>query len=81
MQIIADQEAVDVLTQASDAILKSYWNQWMWLSNKILWCIQHLEDFEVSPKWCETEKKEPIGAGVGAVKENKELKIVKKEVK
>jgi len=30
MKIIADQEAINTITQVSDALLKAYWNQGLW---------------------------------------------------
>lgn len=57
MRIIADQEAVELLTQASDAILKSYWNKWIALSTQLLSKIEHIEKFDF------TEKKEEKNPG------------------
>ena len=50
MKIIADQEAINTLTQASDALLKAYWNEGLWLANKILAKIEDIEFYDVVKK-------------------------------
>jgi len=56
MKIIADQEAVETLTQMSDALLKAYWNKGLWLANSVLSKIEHEDQYDVKKKKIEKEK-------------------------
>ena len=50
MRIIADEEATNLLTQLTDALLKAYGNKWLGLANQVLWKTENIKDFEISTK-------------------------------
>lgn len=44
MKIIADEEAVQKITQLADATLKAHWTNWMQLVSLVLWAIEMLPE-------------------------------------
>lgn len=44
MKIQADKEWVELISQACDALLKSHGNKILYIVNKLLWSIEHIEN-------------------------------------
>lgn len=53
MKIQADQEATQIITKMTDALLKAYWNEVFWMVTKVLWSVSSI------PVQKEPVKKEP----------------------
>ncbi len=52
MIIKADKEAIDLISQAMDGLLKSHWNQVLYIVNSILKSVEEIKE-ENEEKWLE----------------------------